>query len=58
MPHLRLWETRRGVTRNEVLEHKNIGLGGLFDHLNFTQLLHQDDCIKIIQKVLAFKITL
>jgi hypothetical protein len=44
-----------GVTINEVLEHRNIGLGGLFDHLNFTQLLHKDDCIKIIQDVLGLK---
>jgi hypothetical protein len=44
-----------GVTINEVLEHRNIGLGGLFDHLNFTRLLHKDDCVKVIQEVLGLK---
>ncbi|MFL6423250.1 MAG: hypothetical protein ACJ71R_06635 [Nitrososphaeraceae archaeon] len=48
-------EKLRGATINEVLEHRNIGLGGLFDHLNFTQLLQKDDCVKIIQKVLGLK---
>lgn len=42
-----------GVTMKEVLEHKNIGLGGLFDHVNFTRLLQKDDCVKKIQNVLG-----
>ena len=49
------YENMRGVISNEVLEHKNVGLGGLFNHLDFAQLLHKDDCIKIIQDVLGLK---
>jgi hypothetical protein len=49
------YENLPGVTINEVLEHRNDELGGLFDHLNFTQLLHKDDCVKIIQDVLGLK---
>jgi hypothetical protein len=41
-----------GVTTKEVLEHTNIGLGGMFDHVNFSQLLRRDDCVRTIQDVL------
>jgi hypothetical protein len=44
-----------GVTTKEVLEHTNIGLGGLFDHVNFTQLLRKADCVQTIQDVLGFE---
>jgi DNA-binding transcriptional ArsR family regulator len=38
-----------GVTTKEVSEHTNIGLGGLFDHVNFSQLLRKDDCVIYIR---------
>jgi DNA-binding HxlR family transcriptional regulator len=44
-----------GVTTKEVLEHTNIGLGGLFDHVNFSQLLRKDDCVVTIQDVLGLE---
>jgi hypothetical protein len=37
----------------EVLDHRNIGLGGLFDHVNFTQLLRKDDSVEMIQNALG-----
>lgn len=44
-----------GVTMKEVLDHRNIGLGGLFDHVNFTQLLRKNNYIEIIQEELGLK---
>jgi DNA-binding HxlR family transcriptional regulator len=44
-----------GVTTKEVLEHTNTGLGGLFDHVNFSQLLRKSDCVRTIQDVLGLE---
>jgi hypothetical protein len=44
-----------GVTTKEVLEHTNMGLGGLFDHVNFSQLLRKSDCVRTIQDVLGLE---
>jgi DNA-binding HxlR family transcriptional regulator len=42
-------EKQHGVIMGEVLEHTNIGLGGLFKQVNFGQLLRKKDYIQILR---------